>query len=442
MASCDWAAGFLCRHPELSIRKAQAISYGRAMCLAQIQVDVFFDAYETLVEQLDLPGKLQSIYNADDSGLQHCFIPNKIIAGRGAKIVQQVTNAEKGVTTTVMACCNAIGNFIPPFVVFKGKRKKSEFSDAMPPGTIVYVSESGYINLELFTLWLQHFQMHRSSGPVILLLDGHCSHVNNEEALSFAEKCNINLLCLPPHTTHFLQPLDRSFFKPLKSAFNQACGTWIRNHPGRGVTKLTFGNLFAEAWGRAATVSTGGKGFRACRIYPVNRPVIPEAAMAPSEVSFREAAPSTSSGNENMTVSTPKRKYTKCEASASSTSASSSTVSFEEISPIPEMERNSSKRRSKYRPVLRASRVSNTSQRAAGRYVTRKQLRAESNRRYGSVGAGKNYDYCKECGGFYYDRSHKYFSDEWLKCHKCQSWYHESCCGGKGKKRLVCKSCL
>jgi hypothetical protein len=89
-------------------------------------------------------------------------------------------------------------------------------------------------------LRLQHFQTHRSSGHVILLLDGHCSYVNNEEALCFAEKNNIHVLCLPPHTRHYLQPLDRSFFKPLKSAFNEACGTWIRNHPGRGKTKLTF----------------------------------------------------------------------------------------------------------------------------------------------------------------------------------------------------------
>jgi transposase len=77
-------------------------------------------------------------------------------------------------------------------VIFKGKRKKPEFSDAMPPGTRVKILESGYINSELFTLWLQHFEMNRSSGPVILLLDGHCSHVDNEEALSFAEKSNIH----------------------------------------------------------------------------------------------------------------------------------------------------------------------------------------------------------------------------------------------------------
>ena len=199
----------------------------------------------------------------------------------------------------------------------------------MPPGTAIEVSESGNINSEFFALWLQHFKTHRSSGPVILLLDGHCSHVNNEEALCFAEKNNIHVLCLPPHTTHFLQPLDRSFFKPLKSAFNQACGTWIRNHPGRGITKLTFGNLFAEAWGRAAT----GNGFRACGIYPVSRCIIPEAAMTLSKVSVREAAPSISSNIEDMTTGTSRRKCTESEASFSTT-PSSSAVWFEEISPM------------------------------------------------------------------------------------------------------------
>ena len=121
-----------------------------------------------------------------------------------------------------MAFCNVTGNLIPPFVIFKGKRKKPGFSDAMQPGTAIEVSESFYINSELFTLWLQHFQTHRPSGPVILLLDGHCSHVNNAEAPFCREKQHTRAVRT---TTQFLQPLDRSFFKPLKSAFNQACGT-------------------------------------------------------------------------------------------------------------------------------------------------------------------------------------------------------------------------
>ena len=57
MARNDWATGFLSRYPELSTRKAEAISYGRAMCLKQSQVDVFFNAYELLVQQLDLTNK-------------------------------------------------------------------------------------------------------------------------------------------------------------------------------------------------------------------------------------------------------------------------------------------------------------------------------------------------------------------------------------------------
>jgi hypothetical protein len=79
-AGYDWAAGFLSCHPEISIRKSQGISHGRAMCLTQRHVDVFFDAFETLVEQLDLTGKPQSIYSADESELQHCLIPNEIVA--------------------------------------------------------------------------------------------------------------------------------------------------------------------------------------------------------------------------------------------------------------------------------------------------------------------------------------------------------------------------
>ena len=34
------------------------------------------------------------------------------------------------------------------------------------------------------------------------------------------------------------------------------------------------------------------------------------------------------------------------------------------------------------------------------------------------------------------------FSDDWVLCHKCKQWYHESCAGGRGKKRVACKMFL
>jgi hypothetical protein len=63
--------------------------------------------------------------------------------------------------------------------------------------------------------------MHRSSGPVIPLLDGYGSDVNREEALLFGDSINIHLLSLSPNTTHVSQPVNRSFLKSLNSAFNQ-----------------------------------------------------------------------------------------------------------------------------------------------------------------------------------------------------------------------------
>lgn len=58
--------------------------------------------------------------------------------------------------------------------------------------------------------------------PVLLLLDNHSSHIS----LSIFDYCKehgIILLTIPPHTSHKLQPLDVSFYGPLKSAFNKQC---------------------------------------------------------------------------------------------------------------------------------------------------------------------------------------------------------------------------
>ena len=73
------------------------------------------------------------------------------------------------------------------------------------------------------------------------------------QALKFCEE-NDNMICLPSHTTHRLQPLDRSFFKPLKNYYNNECNTFIRNTQGdRKINKLSFGRIFRAAWLKAVT---------------------------------------------------------------------------------------------------------------------------------------------------------------------------------------------
>jgi hypothetical protein len=186
-----------------------------------------------------------------------------------------------------------------PFMIFKGKWKKPEFCDVMPPGTVVEMSESGYMHLEHFPSGFSVF----TCIDVLDLLLFSCMVtvvISNN-----AEPDYIHLLCLSHHTTHFLHPLQKSVSKLLKSAFNQACGTRINELSKEGITELIFGNLFAEAWGREASLSTWSTGFRVCHVYPVNKLAVLESAIAPSR------AFNTVWKSEGMKMSTPRRKPLK-----------------------------------------------------------------------------------------------------------------------------------
>jgi hypothetical protein len=58
---------------------------------------------------------------------------------KGSKTVPQISSEEKGEAVAVLVYCSAEGTFIPPFCIFKGKNKKSESEDNMPPGSVVHM---------------------------------------------------------------------------------------------------------------------------------------------------------------------------------------------------------------------------------------------------------------------------------------------------------------
>ena len=75
----------------------------------------------------------------------------------------------------------------------------------------------GWMMQDLFHGWIsKHFPNYLPPGrPVCLLENGYSSHID----LDTSRLCAVNqilLYCLPPHTSHVLQPLDVFFFSPLK----------------------------------------------------------------------------------------------------------------------------------------------------------------------------------------------------------------------------------
>ena len=137
----------------------------------------------------------------------------------------------------------------------------------------------------LLTDWFRHFiacAKPTAARPVLLMLDGHSTHTKNVELIDLARENNVHIICLPPHCTNRLQPLDVSFMKPLSCYYDEAVRIWLRSHPGRVVTIHQIALLFRGAYLKAATAITAVNGFRKTGIVPFNPAVFNDADFAGS----------------------------------------------------------------------------------------------------------------------------------------------------------------
>ena len=127
--------------------------------------------------------------------------------------------------------------------------------------------------------WFQNVFLQESGPqrPQLLILDPHCSH-QPLDLLELAKKENITLLSLPSHCTHYLQPLDRSMFSPLKNKYNNVCIDFMAENMGNNITKQTWPGLFCKAWTSAITSGNMKTGVSSTGIYPFNPDAIPQEA--------------------------------------------------------------------------------------------------------------------------------------------------------------------
>ena len=282
LAGKDWAAGFLRRNPEISLRTPEPTSIGRAVGFNVVQVGRFYDLLEKAYS--DYGFDRAHVWNVDETGLTCVHTPGKIIGKKGQCQIGKITSGEKGRTVTAVCAYNAEGTFIPPMVIFPRAKMNQRLIHDAPLGTIGAASKNGWIDSSLFLQWFEHFVKRvkpSTDYPHLILLDGHVSH-KSLPLIEAARSHGVTLLCFPPHTTHALQPLDCVFFGPLKKFYNQACEAFMLHNPGKRISDYDIASLFKTAYSSAATLDKGETGFRSTGIYPLNRNAIPEYRYAAS----------------------------------------------------------------------------------------------------------------------------------------------------------------
>lgn len=211
-----------------------------------------------------------------------------VIARSAAKRVQSMVPNQRE-WLSVLVCVNATGQSIPSFYIFKGKRFRKNYIQYCEAGATMAMQPRAWMTSYLFSAWISHFVASIRRHSVLslehrhlLILDGHNSHVTLEVA-RLAKTVGLDLITLPFHTSHALQPLDVSVFKPFKQFFREYRDYWMSRNLEQPASKEILAQWVSLALRKALSVSNIQAGFRGAGIFPLNRDA-PSIHIAPSEI--------------------------------------------------------------------------------------------------------------------------------------------------------------
>lgn len=481
-AGSKWLRLFLKRHGDkISLRRPTGTSVARAVGFNKQDVDQFFNLLEQLMEEKHFPPS--RIFNVDETGL--CVVQSKcpeVIALKGKRQVGSLTSAERGSLVTVVLCMSASGTFVPPMIIFPRKNANEQLKKGAPPGTLFRYHPSGWIQMDLFTEWFTHFVEQTrptEENPVLLILDGHHTHTRNLDVVLYAKQHFVTILCLPPHSTHKLQPLDKTVMGALKMFYNEEIRIFLRTNQ-RAVNHFDISELFGRAYLKIQSGERAIKGFAATGLYPTRRDVFKEEDFLAAEgQNMEEQMPGP--GHQTPPHANPEPLGEQVGVGTNENDISTISVRPEAILPMPKLQRKEGTRgrkRGKAKIITstpnkeeletsmnKAKSVKRNVFDGAGsssapeckkltltkkKPVKKQQQDSSSSASSASVPvqdssdeeffAGVVPERDAECIFCYVSFSADNHGEVWVKCLACHLWAHEACAGADGDY-YVCDFC-
>ena len=286
----QWPYNFVRRHDTLQTRYNRKYDYKRALCEDPIVIRDWFRLVRNTIAKYGIQDV--DIYNFDETGFQMGIISTAKVITASERTLRPVTiqpgNRE---WVTAVECINSYGWSLPPMIILKGKiHISSWYTDSLPSDWTIAVSENGWTTDQLGLTWLtdvfEKYTKDRTDGVYrLLILDGHGSHVTPEFDL-FCKDHNIITLCMPPHSSHLLQPLDVSCFAVLKRSYGRQIEDLMRvgvNH----IDKSDFLPAYCVARIESLTSNTIRSGFGATGLVPYD----PERVLSKLNTQLRTPTP-------------------------------------------------------------------------------------------------------------------------------------------------------
>ncbi|KAK3931060.1 Pogo transposable element with KRAB domain [Frankliniella fusca] len=262
-----WVRSFLNRHTELSKRLCENVKRRRAAVSREIVREYFANLTVSLH---NVPPA--NIVNYDETNFTDDPGVKLVIVRRGTRHPERIIDTSK-TSTSVMFSVTGDGQMLPPYVVYKATHLYDTWTEGGPEKTCYNRTASGWFDMEVFEDWFFKIAvpyLKSKTGPKAVIGDNLASHLS----LSVVKACEDNNICfilLPPNSTHLTQPLDVSFFRPLKAAWRKELDDFKKKNRGV-IPKAVFSRRMKSALERIAANSskTIQSGFRACGIIPLD----------------------------------------------------------------------------------------------------------------------------------------------------------------------------
>ncbi|XP_053392256.1 uncharacterized protein LOC128554944 [Mercenaria mercenaria] len=232
--SMKWIRIFFARNPELKKRKPDRADNGR-LKVTREEVDEYFQLLEKTINELKVTP--DQIFNVDETGFDgHEQSREKVIVvGKQHPYQQQMTTGIGHITLNL--AISGAGRYLPPMVIFSKNVPRD--LETLPDSWNVTSSKKGYMDSTLFVDWLSQSFIPNCGRdrPVLLIMDNLGAHLT-PDAIDLARENQVEMLCLPPHSTHLLQPLDVRIFHLLKTNLSK-----VASRLGHQVNRISRGKM-------------------------------------------------------------------------------------------------------------------------------------------------------------------------------------------------------
>ena len=201
-----WLDKFRKRYPELKTVYSRALDASRFEGVTYPVINAYFNALTDLFLENSYPS--DAIFNVDETGFAlGTTLPSKVlIRGGDTRAFKKISGRQEWITA--IECIGASGVALPPLLIFKAKYTNTAWIPASTPENWKFsTSTSGWTSDNHAYEWLTTLfepETRRNDGKRrLLLLDGHGSHLT-AKFIAFCLDKNIDLVVLPPHTSHIL----------------------------------------------------------------------------------------------------------------------------------------------------------------------------------------------------------------------------------------------